>query len=186
MKGFHPPYPAIIQKGLRHPFWQQHLILLFCMGLVLYLPVLQCIQQVNQWHQIQLEYSEVEQQLTHKQQIVASLKQQSERALLTPELANHLLPINQQIQQANSTDLYVEHTYWTFQQQPVLSVTLQAKFTPLQSFLIKLLENNQTLEVLTLKIYKSDDPEENRLLQTDIKFQLPPFTPSAKTAETTP
>lgn len=165
---------STLSRWLNIAPWQQHALLAFCLLLACYLPLFDSIQITQQWQQLDTEQAELHSKLTHQQQILTSLKQRSEQALLTPELANQLLPLNQQIQQWSSKNLHIQHSHWEFHQTPLLRLTVQGRFKNLQQFLTALLQQNSHVALLNLQISKDNELESHGMLHSELQFKLAP------------
>ena len=169
--------PDSLLRWLQHSRWQANIALLFALTLSCYLPLNQLLQNFLQWQQMETEFVAKQPELHHQQQIFASLKQRSEQALLTPELANQLLPINQQIQQLEQTGLRLQNSQWEFHQTPLLNLELHSNFANLQHFLTALLQQNQQISLLNLHIQQHFDEQTGFSISSQLQFKLTPSAP---------
>ena len=154
---------------LLSPF-KQNSILLMLLALFLYSPLKHHMQLQQTHSSLELEIHQQQAKLTHQQQILGALKRKSEQALLTPQLAAKLPPINQQIQQL-ATDIVLNDSQWTFEQTPRLKLQVQGYFMKLTQFLTALLTQTPELLVTHLEITRSEQ-DADFSIQSEISLQL--------------
>ena len=154
--------------------WQSYLAFLFAIALTAYLPVQQSLEQFTQWQQLEQQTAQTEQQLSHQRQILHTLKNKAEQALLTPELANQLLPVNQQIQQLARHGLQLQNSQWEFHQAPLLNLELQGHFRFLHQFIQQLLQQNPQVALTRLQIQKIEPQGEatSASINSEMQFKL--------------
>lgn len=148
---------------------KQSLALILLM-LILTFPALNSyLKQYQLFQQSQQQYQQQKTKLAHQQRLLQSLKQQTEKLNLTPELASQLLPINQQIQQLGES-LQFSLNQWFFNTKPQLSLQLQGNYADLEQFLTALLAQYSELKLISLQIQKAKD--ENQSIESEILLQL--------------
>ena len=79
-------------KWLSQPFYVHGLTFLLLLSAVIFRPVLDYIEGISHFHEIENELSGKRSELLHQQKILTSLQQQSERRKLSPELAAQIMP----------------------------------------------------------------------------------------------
>ncbi|MCK3658336.1 hypothetical protein A4G18_06365 [Pasteurellaceae bacterium Pebbles2] len=158
-------------KWLKLSALKQSLVLIFFGLIWLYLPLSASLNHYFLLHNEQQISQQTQQQFEHQQRLWQSLKQQLDQQLLTPALASQLPPINQSVQ-ALSIHLSLELSQWDFYQKPQLTLHCKGHFMDLMTFLTALLNQQSRLNLLSLHIQRSEDPDFS--IESHIVLQLQP------------
>lgn len=153
--------------------WQQTTLLCALGVASLSLPAQHYWQQWTQLAQLTEQQEMQQATLAHQQKILAALKENADKHLLTPKLAGKLSAVNQQIQHL-AQSLHIEHSQWDFHQTALLTLHVQGYFDELSAFLTALLTENAGLALVEWQVQKRTESNNDSVLFSELLFQFNP------------
>lgn len=153
--------------------WQQTTLLCALGVASLSLPAQHYWQQWTQLAQLTEQQEMQQATLDHQQKILAALKENADKHLLTPKLAGKLSAVNQQIQKL-AQSLHIEHSQWDFHQTALLTLHVQGYFDELSAFLTALLTENAGLALVEWQVQKRTESNNDSVLFSELLFQFNP------------
>lgn len=162
-------YHHWLGRWLRSAWYWHRLFEVTLVLLVIALPLQQFYLLHTAKVALMQEQQRLNEELNRQQRIVIALRQQSTVNQTSPQLANQLLPINQQIEQLRG-QLDVMDLRWEFLATPRLHLSLVGRFNEFQHFIDKLLNSHQQLRLEQLHLQKAADSA--AFIRAELIFRL--------------
>lgn len=143
-------------KLLQLPTIKRFLLLMSCVICGWSVLVFQLTMQYQHTKQIERMVLQRQEELQHQQRILATLKQNTQESVLTPELTNEISLINQRIQRI-SEPIKLQSLQWSFQSTPQLHMQIESNFEDFQDFFRTLLRHVPRLMLFSLELRKAED-----------------------------
>ena len=138
-----------------------------------YLPIWQWYVTQQKNTQLQIQLTEKQAELSHQQNLLASLKQHHLNNLPPQQMAR-LPTVSQQIQQhLHETHLQLISSQWLFSSKPIFYLQIEGHFSNLHQFLTALF-TLPSFSLLSLSIKQIEISTESSI-QSEIRLQLNPM-----------
>lgn len=148
----------LIEKWLTLPKFYHWGFFFFCVSAVNFSVVLESWQTYQKGQLMEQEIAQKQAEQTHQDKLLATLKQHSEKHVLSPKLTKQIIDLDQTIHtlmDAENSDLTLQGYQWDFSSQPILQIQAEGRFHDLHAFLQALSAVN-SLAVAQLELQKMD------------------------------